>query len=285
MSDDPLGQQATDLPATATRTPVPVPEGSIEPHAPLLRQPAEDQKLYKVMKAEHLVASIRDSYLHFNRVDSYRDFDGADLKDGVQLPSDRAANAAVSFEQAPDFTLARYYDQSRARTYACCFTLENSDHIWTSYGGGDHGRVAVVFKFGWLRQHLNAQLAPGASRLMYGDKQLRQFFSINYGLVDYVDHEQYRLNTVQFPNPILYSYLKDKGFEAEQELRVTLSAVGIGQLAIDGRIFEFDPSLHMGFDFRKAMAERGITSLEIGPGSDRAWIEAELANLGVHPAP
>lgn len=259
---------------------VPVPEGTIEPHATLLRQPADGQLLFKVMQAEHLVSSIAGSYLHFNRVDRYRDFDGADLQDGAQLPADRTTNAGVGFEKAPDFTVAHYYDQCRARTYACCFALENDKHLWQAYGsGGEHGRVAVVFDFAWLRQHLNAQLAAGT--LMCGDIPCRQIFSINYGIVDYVDHDQHRLNADQLPNPILYSYLKAERFKAEHELRVTLSAIGIGQFVLGGQPKELSPSLPMVFDFGAAIAEGGIVSFETGPDCDRPWLEAELAKLEI----
>ena len=47
--------------------------GSIEPHAALLRQPPAGQLLYKVMSVENCVGSIERGYLHFNRVDSYKD--------------------------------------------------------------------------------------------------------------------------------------------------------------------------------------------------------------------
>src|SRR4051812_15875584 len=107
--------------ASMTADAMPAPEGLIEPHAGLLRQPADGQRLCKVMKTEHLVSSIAESYLHFNCVDRYRDFDTADPHDGAQLPADREVNAAVGFERTPDFTAAHYYDQCRARTYACCF--------------------------------------------------------------------------------------------------------------------------------------------------------------------
>lgn len=261
---------------------IPAPEGFIEPHAALLRQPADDQLLYKLMRAEHLINSIGQSYLHFNRVDSYRDFDGADLQDGAQLPADRETNAAVGFERAPDFTAGQYYDQCRARTYACCFALENEEHIWQAYGsGGGHGRVAVIFNFAWLRQHLNAQLAPGVAKVMWQDLPCRQIFSINYGIVDYVDHNAHRLNAEQFPNPILYTYLKAERFRDEHELRVTLSAIGIGNLAFGGQVTDLPPSLHMSFDFRAAIAEGGIVSFEIGPDCDEEWLEAELAKLGI----
>jgi len=58
------------------------------------------------MKVEHLVASIAGSYLHFNRVDAFQDFPGADAADGAELPGDRPTNAAARFEKAPDFSLS-----------------------------------------------------------------------------------------------------------------------------------------------------------------------------------
>jgi hypothetical protein len=130
--------------------------GSIEPHALLLKQPTDDQLLYKVMKAEDLVRSLSGRYLHFNRVDSYKDFDMADAHDGEQLPTDLPANVIAKFSRSPDFTAADYYNQSRARTYACCFSLANSKYIWSTYGaGGTKGKVCVVFEFGKLRSQLN----------------------------------------------------------------------------------------------------------------------------------
>jgi hypothetical protein len=133
--------------------------GSIEPHAPLLKQPANDQVLYKVMSTENLIRCIYGGYLHFNRVDSYKDFPGADAKDGAQLPKDLPGNRGAKFVASPDFTAADYYDQSRARTYACCFSLENSKYIWETYGGGGtKGKAGVVFTFGKLRYVF--QIAP-----------------------------------------------------------------------------------------------------------------------------
>lgn len=70
------------------------------------------------MSVENCVSSIEGGYLHFNRVDSYKDFPHADRHDGEQLPGDRAGNAAATFEKAPTFSAADYYDRSRSRTYA-----------------------------------------------------------------------------------------------------------------------------------------------------------------------
>ena len=80
------------------------PLGIIEPHALLLTQPASDQRLFKIMKAEHLIQSIEGGYLHFNRVDAYSDFPLADAHDGAELPLDQPANQAASFEKSPGFT-------------------------------------------------------------------------------------------------------------------------------------------------------------------------------------
>ena len=81
----------------------------------------------------------------------------ADPHDGRQLPADRAGNASATFLKAPDFSAADYYDRCRARTYACCFGLENADHLWLWYGQGSlRGKVCVVFDFAKLRQHLNS---------------------------------------------------------------------------------------------------------------------------------
>jgi hypothetical protein len=66
--------------------------GHVEPYAGLLRLPAPGQRLYKIMKAERLIEAIAGKYLHFNRVDRYGDFPGADPHDGTQLPADLAAN-------------------------------------------------------------------------------------------------------------------------------------------------------------------------------------------------
>jgi hypothetical protein len=108
--------------------------GCIEPHALLLKQPPDDQLLYKVMRAENLLRSVSDRYLHFNRVDSYNDFPGADANDGAELPQDIPGNRGAKFVASPDFTASDYYNRARSRTYACCFSLVNSKYILATYG-------------------------------------------------------------------------------------------------------------------------------------------------------
>jgi hypothetical protein len=68
--------------------------------------PEPGQLLYKIMRTEDLIRSMALSYLHFNRVDLYRDFHGADMRDGEQLPGDLPSNAATKFEKAPHFSAA-----------------------------------------------------------------------------------------------------------------------------------------------------------------------------------
>jgi hypothetical protein len=256
--------------------------GSIEPHALLLKQPPADHHLYKVMSAENLVHCVVGRYLHFNRVDSYKDFKTADAHDGEQLPNDLPGNTAAKFAAAPNFTGADYYNQSRARTYACCFSLENSKYIWEIYGGGGtKGKVCVVFTFGKLRSQLNKTLEN--SGLRYRGLACHQIFSINYGIVRYIDWNHYQNNVQRLANPIQYTYLKDaKSYRDEKELRVSLSALGIGNFALaDGSIMEWHKALQVEFDFRAAIEvgtiQQFITSLDC----DSDFVRSELRKFGI----
>jgi hypothetical protein len=207
--------------------------------------------------------SIADSYLHFNRVCDYKDFQLADSHDGEQLPKDRAGNAAARFEGSSEFSAATYYDLSRARTYACCFSLESSAYIWKSYANGSRlGKVCVVFEFGKLRARLNQTVAPQNSALIYDGTRCHQIFSVNYGIVEYVQWDKVRANAECLPNPVRYTYLKDKRYSDEREFRVSLSTLGIGEFALSaGRIMAFPSSLSVAFDFRAAIAEGGIPKI------------------------
>jgi hypothetical protein len=179
--------------------------GFIEPHSPLLGQLAPDQRVFKIMKAENLIQSVEGQYLHFNRVDSYTDFPMADAYDGAELPLDQPANEAIGFEKGPSVTLSDYYARSRGRTYACCFSLENSPYIWQHYGlGSAMGQVGLEFNLEKLRRRLNASLS-GVGVLMYGNVPCRQIFSINYGEVAYVDRATYRANVERIANRIQYA--------------------------------------------------------------------------------
>jgi hypothetical protein len=269
----------TDAAATY---PDPVP-GLIEPHAGLLKQPPGDARLYKVMSVENFLRSVAGGYLYFNRVDSYRDFPKADLADGSQLAGDREANSKARFEKDPGFSLADYYDRSRSRTYACCFSLENSEYIWSEYGkGGSKGKVGIVFDFAKLRTGLNKTLKPGSVALQANGARCRQIFSVNYGIVDYVNWGKHRANLDRAPNPIIYTYLKDKEFADERELRVSLSALGIGHYVLaNGSPLEFPAGLQLDFRFGPAIADGTITEILYGPGCETDFVCAELRKLGI----
>jgi len=261
---------------------VPVPLGSIEPHAPLLTIPHDGQLLYKIMSVDNLLRSIVGNYLHFNRVDSYTDFSGADSNDGRQLPKDQQGNARTRFRKVPDFSAANYYDQSRARTYAYCLSLENSDFIWKNYANGSaRGKVGVVFEFGRLRNALNRTLKPGNAELEYNGNRCHQIFSVNYGIVEYVEWDTHQANTEHLPNPIKYTYLKDKRrFSGENEFRISLSPIGIGQFALrDGSMMQFPSSLQLVFDFRSAIADGVIQQILYAPDSDSDFLQTELHKL------
>src|ERR1700730_2317995 len=256
--------------------------GGIEPHAPLLAAPPEGQQLYKIMTVENLLRSVSGGYLYFNRVDSYRDFPNADWRDGEQLQQDRTANTASRFEKAPDFSAAHYYDRSRYRTYACCFSLENSDHIWSEYANGSaHGKVGIAFDFAKLRAVINETMKVG-NGLVYRGEPCKQIFSVNYGVVDYLSWEEAREKNERWPNTIRYTYIKDKRFANERELRVSLSALGIGRYVLADRTeMNFPPGLQLGFDFQLAIGNRTVTEIFPGPGCDLDFLRTELGKLGI----
>ena len=240
-----------------------MPLGSVEPHQLLLKQPAAEQKIYKVMSFENFIKSSSGNYLHFQRVDTFKDFTNADTCDGQQLPLDQIGNQDIHFAKDPAYTAATYYDYSRSRTYACCFSLENSDYICREYGNEDEslGKVCLVFEFGKLRKFLNQTF--GQSSLICGDLQCHQIFSINYGIVEYVKREEHRQNQERLPNPIQYTYLKDEEkYGREKELRISLSAMGIGKFVLDsGAPFNFASTMQVRFDFRSALANDVIEQI------------------------
>lgn len=261
-----------------------LPLGQIEPHAPLLSQPAPGQRLYKVMSVEDLIQSVEGGYLHFNRVDRYADFPKADANDGAELPLDQSSNQNSTFEKAPTFSLSDYYARSRGRTYACCFSLENSDHIWNSYGrGGTKGQVGLELDFEKLRQRLNSGLSGGAA-LMYGNQRCHQMFSINYGEVTYVDRKTHQANTEHLPNPIEYAYLKDASYAEDRELRITLSAAGMGHFQlVNGQEIDFSPSLQLEFDLKGALDDRRTIIVWTGSTTNVHYLKAEFARLKINP--
>ena len=145
----------------------------------------------------------------------------------------------------------------------------------------------MILDFAWLRQHINAQIGADSAMLYWQGIPCRQIFSVNYGIVDYVDWDLHQINTEYLPNPILYTYLKAARFSAEHELRVSLSTIGMGKLALDGQVMDLPTSLQAPCDFRAGLAEGGVRSIEFGPDCDVTWLKAELAKLriGCGPGP
>jgi len=259
------------------------PLGCVESHSRLLDIPSDNQLLYKMMTVENLLRSIVGNYLYFNRVDSYIDFPNADQNDGRQLPKDQPGNESLRFEKAPNFSAADYYNQSRTQTYACCFSLKNSDYIWKEYGNGsEKGKVCVVFEFGKLRAMLNQTLQQGNAGLEDNDgNRYRQIFSLNYGIVEYCEWENHQENIVRYPNPIKYIYLKDNKFAGDNELRISLSTIGIGKFVLkNGSIMQFPPGLQLSFNFRSAFADKTIQQILSEPDTDSVFLSTELHKLG-----
>lgn len=260
--------------------------GGIEPHALLLQCLSDDCQLYKVMTVENLLYSLAGNYLHFNRVNAYKDFPGADISDGKQLPSDQTSNASVAFASNPRVSAASYYDQCRSRTYACCFSIDNSDHIWDAYGKGSAlGKVCIVFNLGKLKTRLNAVLNPSSSVLLYAGTPCKQIFSVNYGLINYVPFSSHQTNAQHLSNPIINTYLKDQSYQQEKEFRVSLSAIGMGQFALnDNSLFEFPPALQLEFDFRQAIADGTIVQILTPPTASCDILLKELGKFRIIPA-
>ncbi|MGK7345260.1 MAG: hypothetical protein ACNS63_05580 [Candidatus Nitrospinota bacterium M3_3B_026] len=237
------------------------------------------------MRIEDLLKSISRKYLHFNRVDSYKDFPGADRHDGEQLPIDQNGNKNSKFIKSPTFSAFDSYNKSRARTYACCFSTEDTNYIWSEYGnGGEKGKACLVFEFGKLRLRLNETLQPGNSALEYNGKRCRQIFSVNYGCVEYVGRKTFQANTDKLPNPIKYTYFKDKEYEKDKELRISLSTIAIGKFVLnEGSEMEFPPHLQVAFDFKAAIEDGTSPQLLVSKDCDLDFLHFELKRLGVDP--
>lgn len=167
--------------------------------------------------------------------------------------------------------------------YACCFGLENADYLWANYANGsDRGKVCLVFNFARLRARLNCSLDPEHARLLYAGAQCKQIFSLNYGIVHYVDWDRHQANVDHLPNPIVYTFLKAKRFDAEKELRIALSAPGVGHFALDDRRqIAFPPGLQAPFDFRAAIAEATIQQVLCARETDAASLQFELEKRGI----
>jgi hypothetical protein len=259
------GREMAEVQETGDEEANALPLAWVEPHGHLLRQPEPGQLLFKVVKVRYLIKMLQKSYLHFQRVDTYTD----DEADGEQLPLDRQVGAGIGFEKAPAYTLEKYYDSARARTYACCFSLRSSAYIWEHYASA-RDAVCLVFDFEKLRQRLNATMHASLENhglLKHGENCFRQIFSISYGVVEYVDWRAHTLAPVRIANPIQFTFLKDEErYASEKELRIALAALGIGQFVLNNGVrLEFPSALQLHFDYREAFSGGAITEILCPP--------------------
>jgi hypothetical protein len=147
-------------------------------------------------------------------------------------------------------------------------------------GGGKKGKVCVVFSFGKLRSKLNTTFRNAG--LLYKGLACHQIFSINYGLVEYVDRNTHQGNLKRLPNPIQYTYWKDAGYKDEKELRISRSASGMGQFDLDDDgIMEFDKSLQVELDFKAAIATGVVQQLMSSHDCDTDFVRSELRKFGI----
>jgi hypothetical protein len=82
--------------------------------------------------------------------------------------------------------------------------------------------------------------------------------------------------------PCPLRYLKDASYSPEREMRVSLSALGMGEFAYaDGSTMAFNDSLQVQFDFRAAFADGTIKQILMAPGSNLDFLRAEFGKLGI----
>jgi hypothetical protein len=161
--------------------------------------------------------------------------------------------------------------------------LENSSFIWSNYAtDNERGKVCLVLAFEKLRSRINNTLRADDVVIEFEGSRCHQIFSVNYGLVEYVDWHAHQTNSQHLANPISYTYLKDKQlFSEEHEFRIALSAIGIGQFALRDKIMSFPPSLQLSFNFHDAIADGTITAILHAPDADREFLRTELQKLNI----
>ena len=76
--------------------------------------------------------------------------------------------------------------------------------------------------------------------------------------------------------------MKDQQYSDENELRVSLSALGIGEFALaDGRKMDFPPNLQLSFDYRNGLASGAMREIRLDDQAQRASVSKKLASLGI----
>ena len=235
---------------------------SIEPHAYLLKKPGENTPLYKIVSFKNFADMVENEYLYFRRVDTYHD----DKRDSDQPDKDKEVSEKSKFENALDYTAKNYYDSCRSKTYACCFSTENTSHLWEHYGESDPNAICLVLDAHKLINYLNSNFDE--TRLIYNNKRLINFFFINHGIVTYGNFDNVFLKK-HLPNPIEYVYFKDaEKYSEEKEFRISLSCLGVCKyVLLDGTDFTFPESLKLAFNFSEAIREGVIKEITLNSKS------------------
>jgi hypothetical protein len=149
------------------------------------------------------------------------------------------------------------------------------------------GRLPVLVElllgarvFAFLEQVLClVALEPGTAALFHNGIQCHQIFSVNYGIIEYVDWDRHQANEMRLLNPIVYTYLKDREqFSEEKELRVSLSAIGMGHFVLDdGSMMVFPTCSCRSISGRLLQTERFSKSCT-RQGATRALFRRACAN-------
>lgn len=225
----------------------------IEPHAKLLKKPHGNKLLYKIIPSEFFIDMVKNNYLYFSRVDTYKD----DGKDSDLPNKDRRLSDQSKFQNNPEFSAADYYDRCRKQTYACCFTTENTNYIWQHYDKNDPNAVCLVFRSGKLIQYLNSHFEE--SILNIGNASY-----VNYGLVTYINYDEQYLSE-RLLNPTAYVYAKDADkFSEEKEFRISLSSLGCFNYVLpNGEEFCFPPYFELPFNYKIASTMNAIKRIEL----------------------
>ena len=113
--------------------------------------------------------------------------------------------------------------------------------------------------------------------------QCHQIFSINYGIIEYIDWDVHEANAKRLVNPIRYTYLKNKTkFSEEKEFRISLSAIGMGEFVLkDGSKLLFSSSLQVPFLFKTAIGDGTLRPMLCAPDTDIDFLYAELNKLQI----
>ncbi len=95
----------------------------IEEHAGLLKKTQKGTSLYKIVSLHYFCDMIKNDYLYFTRVDTYSD----DSRDSDLPDRDKEIGKKSRFVSDPNSSIVDHYEICRSKTYACCFSTENTD--------------------------------------------------------------------------------------------------------------------------------------------------------------